>query len=371
MLIKKQILWYILKIYLKYEDNGETYHLRMNIMNGNKIRFNLEENKNNEYEYYPIIKFMEYDVNVYRNVGYTYEQKDIKELKKKYVGVKIIKYNLLFKNEKDKLLPIIYKPLLIDFLPFKYAVYYDKRNFCDLYKYILYLKHPIINLFINENNISRNFLPFPIKAIKIIFIGILILFFNSILITQEYLYDKYVHFDKKYNFKNMQLTDDVSYSDKVNYSMSHSAGNSFWTYIIIILFDILLTLLLSVRFRIKLLLDKYYNIDSGKNDVINKEKKEKANFEKELLNCSELKCFYIWTIVILLAFMIMFFVYLVNFCSTYKGEVPEIFFGSLWSFIFYIGFPFFTSILHAGIRIASLKSKIEVLYSISKILFEI
>lgn len=353
------------------EDNGETYHLRMNIMNGNKIRFNLEENKNNEYEYYPIIKFMEYDVNVYRNVGYTYEQKDIKELKKKYVGVKIIKYNLLFKNEKDKLLPIIYKPLLIDFLPFKYAVYYDKRNFCDLYKYILYLKHPIINLFINENNISRNFLPFPIKAIKIIFIGILILFFNSILITQEYLYDKYVHFDKKYNFKNMQLTDDVSYSDKVNYSMSHSAGNSFWTYIIIILFDILLTLLLSVRFRIKLLLDKYYNIDSGKNDVINKEKKEKANFEKELLNCSELKCFYIWTIVILLAFMIMFFVYLVNFCSTYKGEVPEIFFGSLWSFIFYIGFPFFTSILHAGIRIASLKSKIEVLYSISKILFEI
>ena len=153
--------------------------------------------------------------------------------------------------------------------------------------------------------------------------------------------------------------------------MSHSAGNSFWTYIIIILFDILLTLLLSVRFRIKLLLDKYYNIDSGKNDVINKEKNEKANFEKELLNCSELKCFYIWTIVVLLAFMIMFFVYLVNFCSTYKGEVPEIFFGSLWSFIFYIGFPFFTSILHAGIRIASLKNKIGVLYSISKILFEI
>ena len=352
-------------------DNGEFYHQRMNIYNGNKLNFQFEKDKNSEYNYYPIMKFIEFDINVYRDTGYSYEQKDIKELKKKYEGIKMIKYNLLFKNEKDKLLPLIYKPLLKDFLPFKYARYYDKRTFCDLYKYFLFLRHPIINLFINENNICRNFIPFSVKAIKIIFFGVLILFFNSLLISQKYLYEKFSYFDDKYNFKNMQLNDDVVYSEKIKYGIKHNWINSFYAYLIILLIDIFLSLLLSIRFRIKMLLDEFYLIDSGKNNVINKNKKEQKNFAKELLKCSELKKIYLWIVVIFYVFLIAFFIYLINFCHTYKGEIPDLFFSSLWTFLFFIIFPFFTNIIITLLRLVSLKENCEFFFEFSKILIEI
>ena len=317
------------------------------------------------------MKFIEFDINVYRNVGYTENKKDIKELKKQYEGVKMIKYNLLFKNEKDKILPLIYKPLLKDFLPFKYARYYDKRSFGKLYRYFLYMRHPIINLCISGNNPSNNFIPFSVKAIKIIFIGILMLFFNSLLITQKYLYDKFNFFNKKYNFKDMQLNDDIVYSEKMNYAISHSIGNSFYTYLIIFVIDIVLSLVLSVRFRIKNLLDEFYEIDSGKNGgVMNKNKKEQKNFEKELLKASDIKNIFLWTTVVLFVFIIAFFIYIINFCFSYKGEIPDLFFASFWSFLFYVIMPFFMNIFLVGFRILALDNSCEIIFELTKILIE-
>ena len=352
-------------------DNGEIDHQRMNIYKGKKLNLNIEQDKNEDYKYYPIIKFMKFDVNVYRDIGYTYEQKDIKELKKVYKGIKMIKYNLLFKKEKNKILPIIYKPLLIDFLPFKYAQYYDKRSLGDLYKYFLYLRHPIINLFINENNISQNFIPFSTKAIKIIFCGILILFFNSLLITQKYLYDKFNYFNEKFDFKNMQLDDDIAYSEKIKYGIAHNFGNIFATYFIVLIIDIVISLVLSVRFRIKNLLDEFYEIDSGKNDVINKDKIEQKNFEKELLKVSDLKNVYLYTVLVFFGLLIAFFIYIINFCYSYKAENPDLFLSSLFSFIFYILFPFITNFFIAASRYISLKENCECLFNFSKILIEI
>ena len=353
------------------ENNGETYHQRMNIYKGNSLNLNIENNKNTEYDFYPIMKYIEFDVNVYRDIGYTYEQKDVKELKKKYEGIKMIKYNLLFKREKDKILPLIYKPLLIDYLPYKYAKYFDKRSLFDLYKYFLYLRHPIISLFINKNNVSQNFIPFSMKAIQIIFCGILILFFNSMLITQKYIFDKFNFFNEKYNFKNMQLNDDIVYSEKIKYAIKKNTSNSFWTYLIVILFDIVLSLLLSVRFRIKNILDEFYEIDSGRNSVINEDKKQQKNFEKELLSVSDLKNIYIYTIVVFFAFLIAFFIYIINFCYAYKAENPDLFFSSLWSFLFYILFPFIMNFIIACLRFASLKEDCEFVYNISKNLIDI
>ena len=352
-------------------DNGEVYHQRMNIIKGNKLNLDIEEDKNSEFKYYPIIKFIKYDINVYRNIGYSQEQKDIKGLKKKYKGIKLIKYNLLFKREKDKILPIIYKPLLIDFLPFKYAQYYDKRSLGELYQYFLYLRHPIINLCINGNNISQNFIPFSTKAIKIIFCGIAILFFNSLLITQKYLYDKFNYFNEKFDFNKMQLDDDIVYSEKIKYALGHNFGNIFATYFIVLIFDMVISLVLSVRFRIKNLLDEYYEIDSGKNDVVNKDKMQQKNFEKELLKVSDLKNTYLYTVIVFFAFLIAFFIYIINFCYSYKAENPDLFLSSLFSFIFYILFPFITNFLIASIRYISLKENCECLFNFSKILIEI
>ena len=352
-------------------DNGEIFHQRMNIYNGNNLNLDIEKDKNSEYNYYPIMKFIKSDINVYRNVGYTENKKDIKELKKQYEGVKMIKYNLLFKNEKDKILPLIYKPLLKDFLPFKAARYYDKRSFGKLYRYFLYMRHPIINLCISGNNPSNNFIPFSVKAIKIIFIGILMLFFNSLLITQKYLYDKFNFFNKKYNFKDMQLNDDIVYSEKMKYAISHSIGNSFYTYLIIFVIDIVLSLVLSVRFRIKNLLDEFYEIDSGENGgVMNKNKKEQKNFEKELLKASDIKNIFLWTTVVLFVFIIAFFIYIINFCFSYKGEIPDLFFASFWSFLFYVIMPFFMNIFLAGFRILALVNSCEIVFELTKILIE-
>ena len=352
-------------------DNGEVFHQRMNIYKGNDLNLNIEQDKNEEYDFYPIIKYIKFDVNVYRDIGYTYEQKDVKELKKNYKGIKMIKYNLLFKHEKNKILPLIYKPLLIDFLPYKYAQYYDKRSFLDLYKYFLCLRHPLINIFINENNISRNFIPFSVKAIKIIFCGMLILFFNSMLITQKYLFNKFNYFDEKFNFQKMQLNDDITYSEKIKYGITHNGGNSFATYLIVLVFDIVISLILSVRLRIKNLLDEFYEIDSGKNDVINKDKMQQKNFEKELLKVSDLKNIYIYTIIVFFAFFIMFFIYIINFCYSYKAENPDLFFSSLWSFLFYVSFPFLTNLIMSALRYLSLQKDSECVFNISKILIDI
>ena len=352
-------------------DNGENYHLRMNIYKGNKLNLEIEKDENSEYNYFPIMKFIKYNINAYRNVGYTPDKKDIKELKKKYEGVKMIKYNLLFKNEKDKILPLIYKPLLKDFLPFKYARYYDKRTLGQLYKYFLYMRHPIINLCINGNNPSNNFIPFSVKVIKIIFVGILMLFFNSLLINQKYLFDKFNYFDEKYNFKKMQLNDDIVYSEKIKYAIKNSFGNSFYTYLIILVLDIVISLVLSVRFRIKNLLDEFYEIDSGKEGgVMNKNKKEQRNFEKELLKVSDLKNIFLWTTVVFYIFIIMFFIYIINFCSSYKGEIPDLFFASFWTFLFYIIFPFFMNLILAGLRRIALTEYCETIFALTKILIE-
>ena len=352
-------------------DNGENYHLRMNIYKGHKLNLEIEKDKNSEYNYYPIMKFIQYDINAYRNVGYTPDKKDIKELKKKYEGVKMIKYNLLFKNEKDKILPLIYKPLLKDFLPFKYARYYDKRSLGTLYKYFLYMRHPIINLCINGSNPSNNFIPFSVKTIKIIFVGILMLFFNSLLINQKYLFDKFNFFNEKYNFKKMQLHDDIVYSEKIKYAIKNSFSNSFYTYLIILVIDIVISLILSVRFRIKNLLDEFYEIDSGKEGgVMNKNKKEQKNFEKELLKVSDLKNIYLWATVVFYIFIIVFFIYIINFCSSYKGEIPDLFFASFWSFLFYIIFPFFMNLILAGLRRVALTEYCEMIFELSKILIE-
>ena len=382
----------------KFEGNGEIHHHRLNIINNNyvtpsKIKLNLEQKnsenylsddndtnndydvnngrKNKEMNYYPVIKFIEYDVNVYRNIGYSYEQKDIKGLTKKFEGVKVIQYNLLHKNEKTKLLPLMYKSLLIDHLPPKYGIYYDKRNFCDFYYYLFCLRHPLINLFLNMNHKSSNFIPFSVKLIKLIFIGILILFFNSILINQKYIYDKYVYFDEKFNFKNLSLNDKINSSEKLIYAIKHTFFNSLISYAIIMVIDIFLTWLFSIRRRIKNLLDEYYEIESGKKENINSSNKEEKNFEKELVEVSDLKCMYIFITGFFFAFMIAFFIYLVNFCYTYKGVVDDLFLAGLWTFIVYIIMPVISSFIISILRYLGLKCKIIFIYNFSRILMEI
>ena len=381
-----------------FQDNGEIHHQRLNIYNNNyvtpdTIKLGIKKNKinnnlnnenetnndedlfngenNSEMNYYPVMKFIEYDINAYRDIGITQDQKDIKQLRKRYEGVKLIQYNLLNKNEKTKILPLIYKSLLKDQLPHKYGVYYDKRNFCNFYFYLICLRNPIINLFINSNSNSQNFIPFSVKLIKIIFLGIMILFFNALFINQKYIYDKYIFFDKKFNFQKLLISDIINSSEKLQYAIKHSFLNGIYAYIIIMVIDTFLTWLFSIRRRIKNLLDEYYDIESGKNASVSRYNRESKNFEKELLQVSDLKKIYIWITVFFYVFMIIFFIYIVNFCSTYKGVVEDLFLGGLWSFIFYFVIPFFSTLIITGLRYIGIKCKIECVYNLSRTLMEI
>lgn len=382
----------------KFEHNGEIHHQRLNIYNNNFVtpsKIKLSKNnynkknissdesdtnndddifkgeKNSEMDYYPVMKFIEFDVNVYRDIGYSYEQKDIKELRKKFEGVKVIQYNLLNKNEKTKLIPLIYKSLLKDHLPPKYGIYYDKRNFFFFYFYLFCLRQPIVNLFLKTNHNSSSFIPFSVKLIKLIFMGISMLFFNALFINQKYIYDKYDFFDEKFHFDKLLLTDTINSSEKLAYAINHTFVNSILAYIIIMVIDMFLTWLFSIRRRVKNLLDEYYEIDSGRNSNVSRYNKERRNFEKDLLEVSDLKCIYIWITSCFFIFMVVFFIYLVNFCSTYKGVVSDLFFAGLWTFIIYVLMPIFSSLFISALRFLGLKAKIHFIYNLSRILMEI
>ena len=385
----------------KFEHNGEIHHQRLNIYNNNfvtpskinltKSKYNkykknntssdesdtnndddiFKSEKNSELDYYPVMKFIEFDVNVYRDIGYSYEQKDIKELRKKFEGVKVIQYNLLNKNEKTKLIPLIYKSLLKDHLPPKYGIYYDKRNFCFFYFYLFCLRQPIVNLFLKTNHNSSSFIPFSVKLIKLIFMGIMILFFNALFINQKYIYDKYAFFDEKFHFDKLLLSDTINSSEKLSYAIKHTFVNSIFAYLIIMVVDMFLTWLFSIRRRVKNLLDEYYEVDSGRNSNVSRYNKQRRNFEKDLLEVSDLKCTYIWITSIFYVFMVVFFIYLVNFCSTYKGVVSDLFFGGLWTFIIYVLMPIFSSFFISILRFLGLKAKIHCIYNLSRILMEI
>ena len=377
-------------------NNGEIHHQKLNIFNNNyvtpgKIKLGLKNKnrkndndseesnndddifsgeKNSEMDYYPVMKFIEYDINAYRDIGYTYEQKDIKQLRKRYEGVKLIQYNLLNKNEKTKILPLIYKSLLKDHLPHKYGIYYDKRKIYAFYCYLFCLKNPIINLLINSNSNSQNFIPFSVKIIKIIFTGITILFINSLFINQQYIYNKYIFFDEHFHFKNLFLSDTINSSEKLKYAINHSIKNAIIAYVIILLIDIFLTWLFSIRRRVKNLLDEHYEIDSGKANI-SRYNKERRNFEKELLEVSDLKNIYIWITGFFYVFMIIFFIYLVNFCSIYKGVVDDLFIAGLWTFIIFFFMPVISCIIITSLRYIGLKLKAKFAYDLSRILMEI
>ena len=379
------------------ENNGEIHHQRLNIFNNNyvtpgtiklgknRIKENNEDNEidtnndedifsgeqNSEMDYYPVMKFIEYDINAYRDIGYTYEQKDIKQLRKRYEGVKLIQYNLLNKNEKTKLLPLIYKSLLKDHMPYKYGRYYDKRGFCSFYYYLFCLRNSIINLFINSNSNSQTFIPFSVKLIKLIFLGMTILFFNAMFINQKYIYNKYNFFDKKYKFKNLLITDKINSAEKLKYALNNTFINSILAYIIIMIIDIFLTWLFSIRRRIKNLLDEYYIIESDKYSNVSRYNRERKNFEKDLLEVSDIKNIYMAITGFFYIFIIIFFIYLVNFCGTYKGVVIDLFLGGLWTFIIYFLMPIVSTFIITGLRFIAIKMKIECVYNLSRITMEI
>ena len=377
-----------------FENNGEIHHQRLNIFNNNyvapgKIRLGSKKHgnhqkdnisddddlfsaeKNSEMDYYPVIKYIEYDINAYRDIGYSYEQKDIKELRKRYEGVKLIQYNLLNRNEKTKILPLIYKSLLKDNLPHKYGIYYDKRNFCNFYFYLFCLRNQVINLFINSNNNSQNFIPFSVKLIKFLFLLVMMLFFNSLFINQKYIYDKYTFFDEKFNFKNLLITDKINSSEKLKYAINHSFVNGLYAYLIVMVIDLFLTWLFSIRRRIKSLLDDFYEIESGRNTNVSRYNRERRNFEKELLEVSDLKNIYIWITAFNFVFIIIFFIYLVNFCSTYKGVVDDLFISFICTFIIYFLVPIISSAFITGLRFIGLNMKIKFFYDLSRSLMEI
>ena len=135
--------------------------------------------------------------------------------------------------------------------------------------------------------------------------------------------------------------------------------------------DMFLTWLFSIRRRVKNLLDEYYEIDSGRNSNVSRYNKQRRNFEKDLLEVSDLKCTYIWITSIFYIFMVVFFIYLVNFCSTYKGVVADLFFAGLWTFIIYVLMPIFSSLFISILRFLGLKAKIHCIYNLSRILMEI
>ena len=161
------------------------------------------------------------------------------------------------------------------------------------------------------------------------------------------------------------------YFSMKNIILKHSFIKGILTYIIIVVIDIFLTWLFSIRRRVKSLLDSYYEIESGKNSMVSRYNRERKNFEKDLLEVSDLKKVYIWITGFFYVFMIAFFIYLVNFCSSYKGVVDDLFLGALWTFIIYFLMSIFSSFIITTLKYIGIKIKVRWIYDTSRFLMEI
>ena len=261
--------------------------------------------------------------------------------------------NMIIKKEKIKKNINI---SLIDYLPFEEAKTKDFRSFFHLYWNILSLRHPIINLFswISFFNITNSFIPFQIKIIKFVFMIMLNLFINTLILTQDYFQNKFYYFNNIYNILHIERGNNISSSEKIKYSMNNSFPRVLLGFIIcVIIQELIEYIFFCERKKIynTFFLKGFDNINNKANNMIKK-----------------IKIKYYVFIFINFIMMVMFFIYITNYCGVYVGGIFDFIGAGIWTFILLQIFPFISSFIISFLRYRGLKKVNKLIYKISQIL---
>ena len=232
---------------------------------------------------------------------------------------------------------------------------FNKTSFFDFYFFILGLRQPIINLFVNNKCLclGDDYVPFYIKIIRFIFIISLIIFMNTLHLNHKYFYGKFEYFDNKYDLKNIYLDKGVPSSEIFSYALKHTAIFGFISFIICYLVQEILN---------RFLINNRKELDDIINSTIGKVKDEKI---REILQKPRRK--YIIIISVNFAFMIIFYYFITNFFGVYRGGIIDYLASSLITFIFIQGFPFILCLVFALLRYFGIKNSNQTLYKIGQL----
>ena len=234
------------------------------------------------------------------------------------------------KKEKDDIKMGKYKNCELNSFPYKKALIYDKRNFRQIYFYLLLIKQPILFSFYPNDDYN----------LTIVKISLFFLSFDIYLVVNAFFFSK---------SKIHQI-----YEDGGNYNFSYFFPQIIYSFFISYIF-ISFIKYFSLSENNILEIKNEENI-RRKNDKI--EKVRKCLFIKYLL-------FYITSLV----FIIIIFYYLSSFCAVYKNTQIFVVKNTLISFLIFLLFPLFLAITPCYLRTFSLKNNNnERIYKFSKYL---
>ena len=240
-----------------------------------------------------------------------------------------------------------------DYLKYKDALYFERRENCHLFRHFMKLKNDFINIFYPKYSFS----PYTARLIKFVFFFHFLLYLETLCIGQKYYFEKYYSkeiqdFLKENNNKTENDFNNIHYLYTFKYAFPRvliPAALSLISYFF--------SSILSPRRKImKIILNEDYNINTKNNKI----KKIAHNY----------KIVFIFFGILALLLMVFFFYSMVNYFTIFedaKYDIPQSFLLSgLLIFIFdIILWAFF-----AELRLCSIQSHNEGFYNFINKLYE-
>jgi hypothetical protein len=227
-----------------------------------------------------------------------------------------------------------------------------KIEFLNIYINVLCIKQHIINFFSclfkinNKNNNSclnpESFIPFQMKINRFIFMLITNIFFNTILLSQNYFLQKYNYFNDKYDLeKSAEKNLIISVGERITYAFGHCFLNAIISFIICLIIQFIIGIFF---FTTKKKIDNVIEI------------KEKTEQDKEYSKTMrKIKLLFIIFSVINLVLNLVFSSYLISFNSVYNKSNADFLIPSFITFILLQIFPFISSLIIASIAYFAFK----------------
>ena len=225
-----------------------------------------------------------------------------------------------------------------------------------IYLEIICIKQHIINLFpclYKRISDAESFIPLQMKIIRFIFLLIINMFFNIILLEDDYFIKKYNYFNAKYDLENsVDKNYSISNGSKINYAFKHGFKTAFISFILCLIIQLIIGLLF---FRTKKKID----------DII--EITEKATQKQELDKVmSRIKLLFIIFFIVNFVLILLLSIYNIGFNIIYNKSVSDFIIPTVITFLILQILPFITSVIITLLMHTGLKKKNKKLINASK-----
>ncbi len=337
----------------------------------NSLSFNIITNhppqkKNNE-----VLREEEKKTSIDKGSEEMFENENKKEKKEEVPnsGEKISNLNLStevkdFNNMNEQ--SLVYNEdmenILKDYLPLDRVKAKDQRSFCYFFCYIIALKLPISNILVCFCD-YQTYISLELRLIKFIFMVMMLLFLNALSLTQVYIYDKYVHFNKTHFIENAFSKLKIPFIEKFNYSLIHCLPYVGVPVVLYIIIQSIVNVILNMRIKFKKIIME--------SSTILEEEQQKIKI-KDGIRGLQKKMKFIHKILFLvnLGIMLITAFYLTVFNYVYKGSMVDLFGFVFVSLIILHLIGFILALVITYLRFLGKKKFIFCAYDCSKYILE-